>query len=334
MTDYIETKIQFLEQRKKVLEKNIEASGAQYNYTSNLAERENLDRQAEELFKELEQVTNEIEILKSKINSSVRPNQQHTISQNLSKINFREAKTLVNDILEKCLNSQGGTALFLLQNTSLMRGDLCIADIQYSLSSKSYGRFKYCPIDPLLRPDISDERSLLNAIADYFKPVESHPNDQEYIQNIIDQISASVQGNSIVFFDFTNWDSLLENDDKLLSWFIEYFWRPLNIKHQEISQDYSWVKFILFISLSSIASESYSHLNYCCNYNDFDSLKILNLPLQNWTERDINDWLQEVYGLRKDKSQEIAKKIYRLSNPGIPSTVCLKLEESLHRYIN
>jgi predicted nucleic acid-binding Zn-ribbon protein len=81
MTDYIETKIQFLEQRKKVLEKNIEASGAQYNYTSNLAERENLDRQAEELFKELEQVTNEIEILKSKINSSVRPNQQHTISQ-------------------------------------------------------------------------------------------------------------------------------------------------------------------------------------------------------------------------------------------------------------
>ncbi len=335
MVNYIKLKLQNLNKQKNEITDKIDLISKQMSYSSsNLTKYDDLKKESAEYFKELEQVENQIEILESQNTVSVRPNQQHTISQNLSKINFREAKTLVNDILEKCLNSQGGTALFLLQNTSLMRGDLCIADIQYSLSSKSYGRFKYCPIDPLLRPDISDERSLLNAIADYFKPVESHPNDQEYIQNIIDQISASVQGNSIVFFDFTNWDSLLENDDKLLSWFIEYFWRPLNIKHQEISQDYSWVKFILFISLSSMASESYGHLSYCCNHNDFDSLKILNLPLQNWTERDINDWLQEVYGLRKDKSQEIAKKIYRLSNPGIPVTVCSNLEKSLHLYIN
>jgi hypothetical protein len=332
MVNSIELQLQELNKRKNEITDKIDLISKQMSYSlSNLTKYDDLKKELAEYFKELEQVENEIEILKSKDNSSVRPNQQHTIYQNLSKINFREAKTIVNNILENCLGKQGGTALFLLQNTSLMRGDLCLADIQYSLSIKSYGRFKYCPIDPLVY--ISDERSLLNAIADYFKPVESHPNDQQYVQNIIDQISASVQGNSIVFFDFTNWDSLLENDDKLLSWFIQYFWHPLNEKHQEISQNYASVKFILFISLGSMASESYDHLSYCCNSEDFDSLKILKLPLQNWTEGDIDDWLQEIYGLSRKKSQELAKKIYKLSNPGIPVTVCSNLEKSLHKLL-
>jgi inactive STAND/Effector-associated domain 9 len=332
MENSIEIQLRSLTTQRDALIENIETITKEMNFSlSNLTKYKDLEKQSVEYFEILKKVEKEIEILESKINSSVRPNQQHTISQNLSKINFREAKTIVNHILEHCLGKEGGTALFLLQNTSLMRGDLCVADIQYSLSSKSYGRFKYCPIDPL--GYISDERSLLNAIADYFKPVESHPNDQQYVQNIIDQISASVQGNSIVFFDFTNWDSLLENDDKLLSWFIQYFWHPLNEKHQEISQNYASVKFILFISLGSMASESYDHLSYCCNSEDFDSLKILKLPLQNWTEGDIDDWLQEIYGLSRKKSQELAKKIYKLSNPGIPVTVCSNLEKSLHKLL-
>ncbi|KZL47736.1 hypothetical protein A2T98_21575 [Nodularia spumigena CENA596] len=333
MTDYIQNRLQFLQERKKVIEDDIKAIGKQYNYSYNLADKDNLDRQSNEYFQRLKKVDNEIELLKSQSNLSVIPNQQQLITQNLSKINFCEPKKTVNDILENRLGKQGGTALFLLQNTSLMRGDLCVAEIQYSLSSKSYGKFKYCPIDPLLRKDISDERSLLNAIADYFKPVESHPNDQQYVQNIIDQISASVQGNSIVFFDFTNWDSLLENDDKLLSWFIQYFWHPLNKKHQEISKNYASVKFILFISLGSMASESYSHLSYCYNSEDFDSLKILKLPLDNWTEVNIDDWLQEVYGLPMNTSETLAKKIYKLSNPGIPITVCSILQNNLHKLL-
>jgi hypothetical protein len=333
MVNSVELKLKLLNEQKNGLTETINTISEQMGYSlSDLAKYKDLTRQFEVYLKMLDQVENEIQILESQINSSIIPNQQHTITQNLSKINFREPKEIVNHILDKCLGKQGGTALFLLQNTSLMRGDLCVAEIQYSLSSKSYGKFKHCPIDPLLSQAISDERSLLNAIADYFKPVESHPNDQQYIHNIIDQISDSVQGGSIVFFDFTNWN-ILENDVKILSWFIEYFWHPLNKRHQDISEDYSSVKFVLFISLSSMITESYKHLNYCCNYADFDSLKILELPLKNWEEGDIDDWLQEVYGLSKKKSQEIAKKIYKLSNPGIPVTVCSKLEESLHKLI-
>lgn len=331
MTGYIQTRIDFLKYRQKALEENINALGEQYNYTSNLANRENLDRQIEKLFKELEKVENELK----QIDSPVKQEQIVNFSpQTLSKINFNEAKKTINYIIENCLGKQGGLALFLLQNTSLMRGDLCVAETQYCLSSKSYGRFKYCPIDPLLRPDISDERSLLNAIADYFKPIESHPNDQQYIQNIIEKIGTSVQGGSIVFFEFNNWDSITENDDKLLSWFIKYFWNPLKQKHQEISQEYSWVKFMLFISISSTIPESYSNLNYCCSYENFDSLKIIELPLKNWNTTDIDDWLQKIYGLSKSKSKEIARKIYKLSNNGIPVIVCSKFEESLVKLLN
>lgn len=334
MVNSIELKLKSLTEQKNTITANIETISKEMNFSlSNLTKYQDLKRQSEEYFKLLEQVENEIELLESKSNLSVRPNQQHTISQNLSKINFRKPKEIVNHILEKCLGEKGGTASFLLQNTSSMRGDLCVADIQYSLSSNSYGRFKYCPIDPLLRPDISDKRSLLDAIAGYFQPVESHTDDQKYAQNILNKISSSVQGRSIVFFDFTNWDFILENDEQILSWFIKYFWHPLQQKQPEIYQDYSWVRFILFISIGAITLESDDHLSYCCDHENFDGLKIIELPLTNWQECDIDNWLQEVYGLSKSKSQDIAEKIYKLSNPGIPVTVCSNLEKHLHKLL-
>ena len=324
----------FLEKQKQVINENIEEISKQMSFSlSDLPKFKDLERQSKEYFEMLQKVDNELNLLKNQLNSSPSSNPQHTISRNLSKINFRDPKKIVNYILENCLGQQGGLALFLLQNTSLMRGDLCVSEIKYDLSSNSYGRFKYCPIDPLLRPDISDERSLLNALADYFKPIKPHPNDQQYVQNIIEKIGDTVQGGSIVFFDFSNWDSITENDDRLLSWFIEYFWKSLKQKHQDISRDYSRVKFLLFCSISSVTTKSYSKLSYCCNYEDFDSLKILELPLKNWEETDIDDWLQEVYGLSRLKSKEIASKIYRLSNRGTPITVCSKLEQSLAKLL-
>ncbi|NEQ85091.1 MAG: hypothetical protein F6K26_34655 [Moorea sp. SIO2I5] len=325
----------FLEQQKRLINEHIEEISKQMSYSlSDLAKYSDLQRQSEEYFEKLYKVDNELDLLKTKSDSSVSPNSKPAIAQNLSKINFRKQRKIVNFIIENCLGKQGGLALFLMQDTSSMRGDLCVAEIKYNLSRKSYGKLKYCPIDPLLRPDISDERSLLNAIADYFKPIEPHSNDQQYIENILKKIGNSVQGGSIVFFDFSNWDSLTENDDRLLSWFIDSFWNLLKQKHhQEISKDYSWVNFLLFCSLSSTITKSYQNLSYCCSNKDFDSLKIIKLSLSKWKENDIDDWLQQVYGLRKVKSQEIAKKIYKLSNRGIPSTVCSKLEQYLSKLV-
>ncbi|NEO19893.1 MAG: hypothetical protein F6K53_06285 [Moorea sp. SIO4A1] len=327
------TEIENLQKICNLWNQRIEDVIKEMSFTSELDQLENLDRKFQYYSEQLKKFENKLNLLKTKSDSSASPNPQHTISNKISKINFHNQKKIVNYILDNCLGEQGGLALFLLDNTSLMRGDLCVAEIQYYLSSKSYGKLKYCPIDPFLRPDISDERSLLNAIADYFKPIEPHPNDQQYIHKIIEKIGDSVQGGSIVFFYFTNWDSLTENDDRLLSWFIEYFWKSLKQKHQDISQDYSWVKFLLFCSISSIIPESYQKLSYCCNYNDFDSLKIIKLPLSKWKESDIDHWLQQVYGLSKPKSKKIARTIYKSSNRGIPSTVCSKLEQYLAKLV-
>ncbi|NEO90001.1 MAG: hypothetical protein F6K56_06975 [Moorea sp. SIO3G5] len=333
--DYQIRRQAFLEQQKRLINEHIEEISKQMSYSlSDLAKYSDLQRQSEEYFEKLDKVENQLNLLKTKSDSSFSPNPKPTIAQNLSKINFRQQKQLVNYILDNCLGEEGGLALFLLHNTSLMRGDLCVAEIQYYLSSKSYGKLKYCPIDPFLRPDISDERSLLNAIADYFKPIEPHPNDQQYIQNIINKIGDSVQGGSVVFFDFRNWDSLTENDDRLLSWFINSFWKSLKQKHQDdIFPDYSSVNFLLFCSISSIIPESYQKLNYCCKYNDFDSLKIIKLPLSKLKESDIDHWLKQVYGLSKPESKKIARTIYKSSNGGIPSIVCSKLEQYLAKLV-
>ncbi|MDB9319122.1 hypothetical protein PN483_19110 [Nodularia spumigena CS-591/04] len=334
MDNSIELQIKTLREQKNTITENIEMTTKEMGYSlSNLTKYKDLSRQIDEYFNILKQIDNKIELLESNSNLSVRLNQQHTISQNLSKIDFKTAKDIVNRILEQCLGEQGGTASFLLQNTSSMRGDLCVADIQYSLSSNSYGRFKYCPIDPLLRPDISDKRSLLDAIADYFKPVEYHDNEEEYINNIISQISASVQGGSVVFFDFTNWN-ILENDAQILSWFIKYFWHPLKQKQPKIYEDYCWVRFILFISISSMNPESDGYLSYCCDHKNFDGLKMIELTLENWNASDIDIWLQNIYyELSKKKTQAIAEKIYQLSYPGIPVTVCSNLEKYLHKLL-
>jgi len=334
----------FLENQKQQINNTIEDITRQMSFSlSDLPKYNDLDRQANEYFKMLEKVENELNLLKNRSQgySFSGQDRQNTISKNLSKINFHKPKNIVNHILENCLGKQGGLSLFLLQNTSLMRGDLCVAEIQDRLSSNSYGRFKYCPIDPLLRPDISDKRSLLNAIADYFKPIESDLDEQRYARKIIEKIVDSVQGGSIVFFDFSNWDSITKNDYQLLSWFIEHFWKPLKEKHKEICKNYSWVKFILFISISSTVPESYNEISWFCdsidtfcdNVNNFENLKIPELPLSNWEETDIDDWLQEVYGLSKSESEEIARSIYRVSNDGIPITVCSKLEQSLPQLI-
>jgi hypothetical protein len=332
-----QSRIQYLKNQQQMWKERIDGVLKNMNFTSEVVQLQNLTRESTFYFEELTKVENELKLLENQSDSSVSSNQENTIIKNLSKLNFSQAKETVSYILEKYLGKKGGLALFLLQNTALMRGDLCVAEIQYCLSSNSYGRFKYCPIDPLLRPDISDERSLLNAIADYFKPIEPELNEQQYAQKIIEKIVDTVQGNSIVFFDFTNWDSLPENDSQLLSWFVKNFWQPLKEKHKDICKSYSLVKFILFISTSSTISETYNELcwscdsidNFCHNINEFESLKIPELPLSNWQESDIDDWLQEVYGLSKLKSQGIAQTIYRLSNRGIPVTVCSKLEQSL-----
>jgi hypothetical protein len=286
-----------------------------------------LEREADAIYEKMLKVDRQIKQLDE---TEQNPLQEHLeLHKKLARLDFREVNQIIDSILAR-FGREGGAALFLLQQSYSMAGELCIAGIRDRLI-EDCNIFKHCPIDLAGRQGAITEQELLNAIAGYFQPIDQMPDLSQYAQAIVQKIRLSLESGSIILFELRRWDEL-DAQGRLLAWFIDRFWVPLSQELPNISQQYRRVRFIAIISSESTLSDECLNLPYYCDGNRVEGHKILELPLRNWTEEDLSDWLDRYSGLQASEIDRLAKRIYKASRSGIPQLAWGKLQEELEDY--
>ncbi|NJL64035.1 MAG: hypothetical protein HC903_22135 [Methylacidiphilales bacterium] len=299
--------------QKQVLEE--ELASLTEEYTTVMRQRQNerdalaklqFKKQGDKLLEQMTDIEAKLEQLEASDNN---PNQIYlNIKESLPEIDFKEAIKIVEIVTQQYrFNSDGGAALFLLENSYSMAGYLFIDKIREELKRKT-GHFKYIKVD-LSSSSSYDEYGLLERVAGYLKiQCKSISNIREYCTEIIKKICQSLQSGSIVFIEINKWDCL-QSQESIIPWFVDNFWIPLIqeskvfIKDKELRR----VKFVTVIDSEYQLSVECNNLPYYCCGDSFDYQKILKLPLNQWQQDDIQEWLEIYTGLPASKIDAIAE---------------------------
>jgi Effector-associated domain 9/inactive STAND len=313
----IQIKRNTLNKRYAKLLIEFELVNQQINETNDEVEVSRLQEKANNLYTKLEKIDLDLKQIDTK---SMTPNIRYlSFEQDLPKIDFNEIMESIDQMIREFRRGARGDALLLIQESLAMGGDLCIRRIQERLKQET-GDFKHIEIE--FSPEgCLDKIGFLNKLADYFNiSFAKNPEkfEQEFIKMIIGKICSSLQGGSILFLEVRKWDELTCQAD-IFKWFITEFWMPLVVCLENISQTYRRVKFIgAIIADTEFSSDSLDLPCFCPQEN---SVRMLLLPLKNWTVDEIQDWLECYPGLHNPRSIQLANRIYKASKKGFPAMV-------------
>ena len=183
----------------------------------------------------------------------------------------------------------------------------------------------------------ANPRDFLRYLAEKFS-VPTCDELPKHTNEIISKICKSLRSGNILFIQIDIYD--LSSQDTFLDWFVQQFWCILVDKLPEISQENPFIKLIAVLSIRGSIPEDLLLSDLCCESNEFDSKKILELPLEKWTDQEIKKWLLRFSGLTADhigvNRQEIegmAKRIHRLTE-GRPSDVYSELIDAMSKHVN
>ncbi len=256
---------------------------------------------------------------------------------NLHKINFFQASQIIQTILSQW-RTQSGYSLFLLKKSSYMGGQWCLEIIKSFLkeigSSHHFCKFTFTPIQ------IQNNFDFLNYLAKKFgiTPNQSK-NSQEYTSNIIEGICNSLFSGNILFINVEIYS--LDVEDSFLVWFVEQLWNPLISRLEQANQQHSLIRVVSVIAVDSEVTEDCLPPNLCCGcgIENFDSKKVLEIPLETWTEEEIRNWLFNFSGLTAPKIglsapeiEAMAKSIFAASG-GVPGMVYTALKKQLNHVL-
>ncbi len=246
------------------------------------------------------------------------------LEDKLPKIDFKKQLKAVKSILEQF--AEDGAALFLINDSLNMAGDLFCLELKKILEEETTD-FKHYEIAFSVDKQ-SNEIGFLQGLGSYFGIDEINSN-REY-DKIFDKIFDSVANGSIVFIELKK-INLLSNREHFFSWLVNEFWKilieklSLNCKLKDIEQ----VRLIIIVMSDIDICKEYSQLPFFCTEIDFDKSKILEIPLKEWTEKDIRDWLTKHSGLTKDTIASIARDVYESSRGGTPNNIRSALMSTL-----
>ncbi|ACC83232.1 hypothetical protein [Nostoc punctiforme] len=319
----IEVKRKTLNKRYTDLLNQYTLANQKIDETIEESERYRRQQEADRLYSDLEAVDRKLKQLdKQSINSNRR---YLNLEQDIAKIDFEQVMEKIDEIIRGFRRGVRGDALIIVQENLAMAGDLCIKRIQERLGQET-GDFKHIEIE--FSPEgCLDKVGFLEKLAEYFNASftkEPEQFEQDCIQLIIEKICGSLQGGSILFMEVRKWDELPCQED-IFQWFITSFWMPLIARLEIVSQTHRRVKFIGAIVADAEFSSSCIDFDYLCLGEN--PPKMLVLPLQFWTVDEIQEWLECYPGLDNPRSIQLAKRIHRASQKGIPSLVCTALRK-------
>ena len=330
-----------LEKRLAKLSEDYAAVSDQIDRESDSDKRNQLQRKVDDFLEQMGKIEIELKEAENELNQLEAPekknHQSHLdIQENLREIDFQEAIKMIEIIENDYFKIEGGEAFFLLEDSHSMAGEYLISKIRDNFTRKTR-HFRHLIIE--IQPATCiDEFGLISLFAGYLNvKVESIVNKREYVNRVINKVCKSLQSGSIVFIEIKKWSDLQEQE-RILEWFIKDFWSYLIDECRSTIQqkDLLDVRLLALIDADIVLNDECSNLPCYCTLDDFDSKKILKIPLKDWEQEDIQKWLARYGGLSASRTQisQMAEKIYLKSRRGIPRMVCEVLQEDLQKELN
>jgi|GEM_PF-897865 len=301
-----------------------------------------LEQQSQVLLQRLEKLDEELKQLDKKSSNS-KQRCLVKLDEVLPKINFTDAKTIFTKITAE-FGEQGGCAVFLLQKSLAMQGELCLKEMR-NLLKRTEG-FECYPVEFQFYPIGFDDNSglplnewgLLERLARHLE-VKSSDNIIDFSARIRKVLFEPPRSNRTIFIEISGWDDIaFDRQQVVLSWFLETFWRSLVDEHRRHSQDYSRVRLIVVIvTYGEISSDCHCFCSFNQNVKSQNFvveetvLKAIDLPLKDWTVDEIRVWLEATQGLSKHQSKSLARTIYQRTSNGHPRDVYHVLEKKFRQ---
>ena len=305
MTDPLNTKKKMLQDRYNTLEADYISVNQQILQTRDKADRNQLQRKADDLF---EQMTGVEAQLKQCQSSDITYNDYYkNWEKHLPQINYSQASKLFNRIFDH-FGEKGGAVFFLLQNCHPMGGKWCMEKIKASLKDKGVWSPRAVGFAAWEQPNPTDFIQRLGAsfnLEDNTSPVEVAT------QRLIDKIYNSLQIDSTVFLEIRLFS--LDSKSDFLAWLITQFWVPLIRRLPLIRQDLPLVKFVTVMVVEMQINQTCRSPDLFCQGGKLSSKKIIELKLGNWTEKEIRTWLYRYSGLETPNIGRTPREIEQMS---------------------
>lgn len=329
-----------LEKQVNLLEEQYLAVSGKLIYENNPGTKVILDKQAKQLLEEygakqteLEQITKKLaqpeEEQAVKLNSTQPQNRLHLHwEEHLPKIDFAKVSKLMPGIIRD--EPQGEAALFLLQDSYRMCGDLCLRNVTDYLAKLS--------AEPPRRIEIGfsefespNAQEFLRRIGKY-KEIPSGVDLDSLAAAIIEKICGGLGNAGIVMIELKIREGL-EAYEEFVAWFLCAFWEPLVNRLPQITTDRRYVKLIALIHVRAPVPKKALGL-YRCTAKEFNCAKLLDLPLEKWELKEIQAWLFKYSGLAHPASGRTTEQIERAAtviykNSKWPNDVYNQIREML-----
>ncbi len=313
-----ELEAQELERRYASLTARYEKAGLEIEGELNADNRERLCHRQGLIKCEMDEVWKGLEELKKR--SHNRRSQYLTFKEDLPRIDFDEVMTEVSNLIRSFRCDRGDVLLFL-QESLAMSGDLCLLRIREEFKQGT-GDFRPYDLEFYSGEDLN-EYSWLEQLGRYVG-LETSSKPEELSKLVIEKLCESVKSGSTIFLEIRKWDDL-PCQEETLAWFVKHFWMPL-VKCLDDRTKYPRVKFIATIVVDAELSPACFETK-CLS--EKMSIRWLKLPLRNWTQEEIQEWLECYPGIGNPRSTNLSKRFFKASQKGIPSMVCQALEREL-----
>jgi len=296
----------------ELLSEQIEGELNEDNKDTLRAKKETTKRRIDEIWRRLEELERR---------SSDRSYQYLAFKEDLPKIDFNEVMNEVCSLIE-CLRRDRGDLLLVLQESLSMSGDLCLQRIREEFK-RGTGDFKPYDLEFYSGDDLN-EYGWLEQLGKYVG-LDSSSEPEELAKLVIKKLCQSVKSGSTILLEIRKWDDL-PCQEETLAWFMEFFWIPL-VRCLDDRTKYPRVKFIATIVVDAELSSACFEAKCLCE--EKLPFRWMNLPLRNWTQEEIQEWLECYPGIGNPLSINLSQRFFRASKKGIPSLVCQALEREL-----
>jgi hypothetical protein len=296
----------------------------QWKRSTNDVERSRIDGQIQGLIADQQAVEEQLRTLETTSSSGSPLGRDWQV--HLSRINFREAVAITQDLLLNC--TEKCAALFLLPNSLQMGGKFCVSRMRQLLQD-STADFRHFPLECSATSQFS-EQWFLDNLARYLKVEVRPPDHTQAALELIKIIGHSIRSGSVLFFEIRGWE-FVQDYSEMLTWFVREFWVPLTKELRKVERRYSRVRVVILIIIDEELPQSALPPELCCTRSTFQVERILELPLENWTQDEIREWL-ELYSYLRLTTEEIgtlARVVYNSSQSGLPALVSEALSQRM-----
>lgn len=250
---------------------------------------------------------------------------RRSLRNQLPEINFREVVERLESVLNQ-FDIEGDSALFALQQYYSRGGIWCVERI-HKLLHKNGESSRRFPLGST-NVDSWNEQAIVRCLADHLgcKTETEDLSISHTIDILAEKLCALLMPNSVILFELKNCEDF-ERQFEVLQWYITDFWSPLITRLLKTAKQnqFRFIKCITIATTEALIDPDFQVSSYWWQPGgSFEPSKFINLPMNLWTQEDIQEWLERYWLKPKDIAAQKARNIYAASE-GMPELITKKI---------